>query len=41
MNWHGDATGRVWQMPDPRYLCVCVEQINYTPISFDDAMKML
>jgi calcineurin-like phosphoesterase family protein len=25
---------------DPRYLCVCVEQINYTPISFDDVMKM-
>lgn len=21
---------------DPRYYCVCVEQINYTPISFDD-----
>jgi calcineurin-like phosphoesterase family protein len=40
MNWHGDATGRVWQMPDPRYLCVCVEQINYTPVSFDDVLKM-
>jgi hypothetical protein len=25
---------------DPRYLCVCVEQINYTPISFDDVLKM-
>ena len=25
--------------PDPRYLCVCVEQINFTPISFDDVMK--
>ena len=24
---------------DPRYLCVCVEQINFTPISFDDVMK--
>ena len=24
---------------DPRYLSVCVEQINYTPISFDDVMK--
>lgn len=22
--------------PDPRYYSVCVEQINYTPISFDD-----
>ncbi len=25
---------------DPRYLCVCVEQINYTPISFDDVLKV-
>ncbi len=25
---------------DPRYLCVCVEQINFTPVSFDDVMKM-
>jgi len=24
---------------DPRYLSVCVEQINFTPISFDDVMK--
>lgn len=27
--------------PDPRYLCVCVEQINYTPISFDDVESMV
>ena len=26
--------------PDPRYLCVCVEQINFTPVSFDDVAKM-
>ena len=25
---------------DPRYLCVCVEQTNFTPISFDDVAKM-
>lgn len=25
---------------DPRYLSVCVEQINFTPISFDDVLKM-
>lgn len=25
---------------DPRYLSVCVEQINFTPVSFDDVMKM-
>ena len=36
---HGYMTGLVTE-PDPRYLCVCVEQINYTPISFDDVMKM-
>jgi calcineurin-like phosphoesterase family protein len=23
-------------MPDPRYLCVCVEHTNFTPISFDE-----
>lgn len=26
-------------VPDPRYLCVSVEQINYTPISFEEAKK--
>ena len=26
--------------PDPRYLSVCVEQINYTPISFDEVQNM-
>jgi calcineurin-like phosphoesterase family protein len=34
--WHADYGMR----PDPRYLCVCVEQINYTPVSFDDVLKM-
>lgn len=28
------------QEPDPRYLCVSVEQINYTPISLEE-MKVL
>jgi calcineurin-like phosphoesterase family protein len=40
---HGNRIMR-WKMGeeqiDERYLCVCVEQINYTPISFDDVMKM-
>ena len=40
MRWHGDATGNAWQSPDPRYLSVCVEQINFTPVSFDDVAKM-
>lgn len=22
--------------PDPRYFCACVEQVNYTPVSFDE-----
>jgi calcineurin-like phosphoesterase family protein len=31
--------GGTWfeDRPDPRYLCVSVEQVNYTPISFEDA----
>lgn len=28
-------------IPDPRYLNVCVERINYTPISFDEARAAL
>lgn len=27
--------------PDPRYFCACVEQINYTPISFEDVEASL
>lgn len=27
--------------PDPRYLCVCVEQVNYTPVSFDELEVMI
>jgi calcineurin-like phosphoesterase family protein len=27
--------------PDPRYMCVSVEQINYTPISLDEVNKLL
>ena len=34
-SWSGEHE----QVPDPRYLCVSVEQINYTPISFEDAKK--
>ena len=30
--WHADYV----RGPDPRYFCVCVEQINYTPISIED-----
>lgn len=29
------------QVPDPRYLCVCVEQINYTPISYDEVRNQI
>ena len=27
--------------PDPRYLCVSMEQINYTPILMEDALRKL
>ena len=26
---------------DPAYLCVCVEQINFTPLSLEDARKLI
>ena len=26
---------------DPRYICVCVEQVNYTPVSFDELQQMI
>lgn len=26
-------------MDDPRYVCVCVEHTNYTPVSFDEVLK--
>lgn len=27
-------------VPDPRYVCVCVEHINYTPLPYDDLRKL-
>ena len=27
--------------PDPRYLCVCVEQTNFTPLHFDEVEKLI
>lgn len=38
MKMHGDQETK---SPDPRYLCVSVEQINYTPISIDEIKKLL
>lgn len=32
--------GATYKELDPRYLSVCVEQINFTPVSFDDVAKM-
>lgn len=26
-------------VPDERYICVCLEQINYTPVNLDDLLK--
>ncbi len=27
-------------VPDPRYKCVCMEQINYTPVSLEELGRM-
>lgn len=35
-----EAGGWSQDIPDPRYLSVCVEQINFTPISFDEVENM-
>lgn len=45
-NVHGHLhTGRVKKafgtQIDERYICVCVEQINYTPISLEDVKKKI
>lgn len=37
-DWIGDGWN-TYDVIDPRYLCVSVEQINYTPISFEEAKK--
>lgn len=34
LSWSGSK-----QVPDPRYVCVSVEQINYTPISLEELRK--
>lgn len=36
-NIHGHLHSRV--MPDPWYQCVCVEQIDYTPMLFEEVLK--
>ena len=38
MDWfeHGKMTDKLIDQVDPRYLCVCVEQTNFTPLSFDE-----
>lgn len=28
-------------VPDPKYICVCVEQINYTPVSYDEIRERI
>jgi calcineurin-like phosphoesterase family protein len=37
---HSNIVKDKWGKPDPRYKNVCVEQINYTPISFDVLIKL-
>lgn len=38
LNIHGHLHGNV--MADKKYFSVCVERINYTPISFDEILKI-
>lgn len=42
-NVHGHTHQRVMNtssgVPDPRYINVCVEQVDYTPVSYDWIMK--
>lgn len=33
--------GRLVSESDPRYLCVCVEQTNFTPLHFDEVEAMI
>lgn len=37
---HGWSEDTIEMIPDPRYLSVCVEQINFTPVSFDEVENM-
>jgi calcineurin-like phosphoesterase family protein len=38
---HGWSEDIVEMVPDPNYFCVCVEQTDYRPISFEDVMKRI
>ena len=38
---HGWSEDIVEMVPDPDYFCVCVEQTNYTPISFEDVVEKI
>lgn len=38
-NVHGHL--HAYDIPDPRYFCVCVEQIGYKPISIDELRKAI
>jgi calcineurin-like phosphoesterase family protein len=37
-DWHKIGYGEIY---DPRYFCVSVEQINYTPIAFEEVKKIM
>lgn len=39
VNVHGHLHTR--RLNDPRYFCVCVEQIDYTPIEYSELMKRI
>lgn len=39
LNVHGHLHNN--KLPDPRYLCVSVERINYTPVALEDIKEKL
>ena len=41
--WYIDEEGtwNTWSVEDPRYFCASVEQINYTPIAFEEIKRTM
>ena len=41
MGWSKHGWAEDIEVPDPRYLCVCVEQTNFTPLHFDEVEALI
>ncbi len=41
MGWWRHDWAEDVEVPDPRYLCVCVEQTNFTPLHFDEVESII